>query len=141
MRYFIGIDTGKHTGVCVWDAEERWIVLVATTLIHRAFDIVSQYPKGDTLVRVEDARQRKWFGRGDQSFKAQGAGSVKRDAVIWEDFLRDRGYRFQMVAPRDNRTKLTRTEFESMTKLRTSTSEHSRDAAMLVFGLGRNFLA
>ncbi len=91
------------------------------------------------MVRVEDPRQRKWFGterleREKERKKLQGVGSVKRDAVIWEDFLTDLGVRFEMVAPKNNVTKLSQSTFVSYTGWKKLTNEHGRDAAMLVFG-------
>lgn len=41
---------------------------------------------------------------------------------------------FEMVHPKDNRTKLSVQLFAKYTKYEARTSEHSRDAAMLVFG-------
>lgn len=63
-----------------------------------------------------------------------GAGSIKRDAKIWQDFLEDGKYNFEMVAPKNNTTKLRADVFSKMTNWKDKTNEHSRDAAMLVFG-------
>ena len=90
-------------------------------------------------VRVEDPRQRTWFGtenmtREEERKKLQGVGSVKRDASIWEGFLSDMGVWFEMVAPKRNLTKITHETFVNITKWKGRTNEHKRDAAMLVFG-------
>lgn len=90
-KYCIGIDTGTHTGVAVWNREERRFEILAEMKIHKAMFIVSEYAKvaGDkVLVRVEDARKRNKYGDRSE-FKLQGAGSVKRDSTIWEDYLKD----------------------------------------------------
>lgn len=55
-------------------------------------------------MRVEDARQRKWFGARSSS-KLQGAGSVKRDSAIWDDYLKSTGVMYRMVSPANNTTK------------------------------------
>lgn len=91
------------------------------------------------IVRVEDPRQRTWFGtermtREEERKKLQGVGSVKRDASIWEDFLTDLGVEFEMVAPKRNVTKLPQDTFKTYTGWQNRTNEHGRDAAMLVFG-------
>ena len=58
-----------------------------------------------------------------------------RDSGIWEAFLDDEGISFLPIPMKKNRTKLTKAMFEKMTGWRKATNEHSRDAAMLVYGL------
>ena len=89
---------------------------------------------GDVLVRVEDARQATWKRKGDV-YKAKGAGSVMRDASVWEDFLEDLGVDYEMIRPRKEFTKWKEDDFKSLTKFEGRTSEHSRDAALTVYGL------
>lgn len=86
------------------------------------------------LVRVEDARQATW-NRKEDVHRAKGAGSVMRDASIWEDFLEDLGIDYEMVRPRKEFTKWKENAFRSLTKFKGRTSEHARDAALLVYGL------
>jgi hypothetical protein len=134
-RYYIGIDPGTKTGLAMWDAQERKFISIETTAIHIAFDIIIHLDAGSilqTFFRVEDARQREWFGKAGPE-QLQGAGSIKRDCKIWEDFLNDRKANYEMVAPKNNKTKLSSELFERMTKYKGRTSEHGRDAAMLVF--------
>lgn len=110
---------------------------MATVKIHVAMAAVKTWHETnatEVMVRVEDARKRKWFGDAGRS-QLQGAGSIKRDAKIWEDFLTDLGVEFEMVAPKNNRTKLNAEMFKRMTGYMGASSEHARDAAMLVFGL------
>lgn len=131
---YIGIDCGKHTGLAVWDSTERSFISVDTTSIHRAMDTVRRYAlEQDIKVVFEDARQRKWY-TGNVSAKAQGAGSVKRDCTIWEDFLTDFGIPFEAAAPKAGMTKWTPLTFRRLTRWCGKTSEHSRDAAVLVWG-------
>jgi hypothetical protein len=134
-RYYIGIDPGTKTGFAMWDAQERKFITIETTAIHIAFDIISNLDAEiilQTIFRVEDARQREWFGKTGPE-QLQGAGSIKRDCSIWEDFMKDRKANYEMVAPKNNKTKLSSELFERMTKYKGRTSEHGRDAAMLVF--------
>lgn len=132
----IGIDCGVNTGICIWDRFGKVIRQLSTVKIHEAMEAVkywnTNYP-GMVLVRVEDARKRKWFGSAGRE-KLQGAGSIKRDSKIWEDYLEWLKVDFEMVAPANNNTKLSETAFQSITKYKGRTSEHARDAAMLVFG-------
>jgi hypothetical protein len=132
-RFIIGIDTGVNTGFAVWDRQEKKLLEVCCIEIHRAMLSVNYRREDGILVRVEDARQRTWFGEKSNE-KLQGAGSVKRDCKIWEDFLKDLGVDFEMVAPKNNKTKLDAKKFKMITGWKEPTNEHSRDAAMLVFG-------
>jgi hypothetical protein len=89
---------------------------------------------------VEDARQRKWFGKMDAEQRKygaavrEGAGSIKRDCQIWEEFLEFMGIKYELVAPKNNKTKLDQKLFSNYTGWKERTNEHARDAAMLVYG-------
>lgn len=140
---YIGIDTGVKTGYAVWNRKDRTLLEVQTLKIHQAMDRIKDladvHTKQEVFVRVEDPRQRTWFGtermtRDEERKKLQGVGSVKRDATIWEDFLSELGVKFEMVAPKRNITKLDQETFKNYTKWEKRTSEHGRDAAMLVCG-------
>lgn len=138
MAILIGIDTGTNTGLAVWDSRRRGFLEVKTYKIHQAMQRVMDFSliaeKEETTLKVyfEDARLRKWYTGGAE--KKQGAGSIKRDAVIWQDFLTDLGIEFSSVAPHKGMTKLKPEYFERLTGWKGRTSHHARDAAMLVFG-------
>ena len=85
----------------------------------------------DQQTEVEDARKAV-FGRKMEGFKLQGAGSVKRDASIWEDFLTDLNIPFEMVRPNKRITKMKSDTFKNYFKWQGRTTYHSRDAAMLI---------
>jgi len=135
----IGIDTGVNTGFAAWDRKNKNFLQLDTVFIHKALERVSNVLLNSNyrlFVRVEDARLAT-FGRGDRAnmSKAQGAGSVKRDAKIWEDFLTDCGIPFELVRPAMRKKKLTSAEFKKITGWTAPTNQHGRDAAMLVYGL------
>lgn len=136
MKY-IGIDPGKNTGFAVWDHDARYLAEVTTVSITQAMERVRMM--ADVLGRenirlyIEDARQRKWYGRTGRE-RLKGAGSICRDSTIWDDFCRELGVEYVMIAPRHNTTKLKATQFRTITKWQGRTDEHARDAAMLVFG-------
>lgn len=139
---YVGVDTGVNTGFSEWDSKKRCLLSVCSLPIHKAMDrvkVLHDLHKEELVVRVEDPRQRKWFGtermtREEERKKLQGVGSVKRDATIWEDFLKDLGVRFEMVAPKMNVTKLDQGTFKRYTGWSSKTNEHGRDAAMLIYG-------
>lgn len=143
--FVVGIDTGVHTGYAEWDCRKKEFVVVKTMMLHQAMfrlhERIDAWRKEKKvfLIRIEDARQRKWINdkyTKDGALRniQQGAGSVKRDARIWEDFLTDAGASFEMVAPKNNTTKLSAIAFRNLTGYAGQTSEHARDAAMMVFG-------
>lgn len=135
-KYFIGIDTGTNTGFAVWSRPDKKLLEVSTLLIHEAMEKVLHYHKmygEDLFVRVEDARLRTWFGDKSPA-SLQGAGSIKRDCSIWDDFLKDKGIHFASIAPKRGLTKLQPDKFKLFTGWEGKTSNHARDAAMLVFG-------
>jgi hypothetical protein len=141
MAAFIGIDCGKHTGFAVWDTISQSFWMVDTVPVHKALELVRKldaFRAGQIKVYIEDARQRQWLPK-DTSASAyrghlMGAGSVKRDAVIWQDALTDWGIPFEMVPPRPGLTKWDAATFARVTGYKGRTSNHARDAALLVFG-------
>lgn len=133
----IGIDPGTHTGFAVWDTREGRFLSLETLPIHQALVKVMVWKDNvgnDLQVVFEDARQRTWFGKGDTNAKLQGAGSVKRDCSIWEDFCRDYNISYWAKPPIKGATKVSSSYFKTISHWPGRTSEHSRDAAMLVIG-------
>lgn len=140
-KYYIGIDPGVNTGLCVWSSEDKQIRTLHSVKIHEAMQhvkfMVASWP-GKVFVRFEDARQRKWIPR-QKNERAEkglwaGAGSIKRDCTIWEDYLTSIGVPFEMVAPKNNKTKVKADYFNKLTGWTGKTNEHARDAACLVIG-------
>lgn len=136
----VGIDCGVKTGFAV--AHKGVLNRVETLTITKAMEEVKalhgQYP--DLIVRIEDARLRTWFGSADARQARSGAGiregvgSVKRDCSIWEQFCIEQKIEYQLVHPAANTTKTKDEYFKRLTGWVGRTSEHSRDAAMLIFG-------
>lgn len=136
----IGIDTGRHTGFAVWDGS-RFLELDTKTISSALLEVrryAANFGRENITVYIEDARLRKWIpqeaGRSDYRGKLMGAGSVKRDATIWEDYCKEDEIRLVKVPPKYNTTKLAPQVFAWITGYKGRTSEHARDAAMLVFG-------
>jgi hypothetical protein len=129
-KYSIGIDCGVKTGVCVYDITSNSIKEIGTYKIHRAMELVLSLKDYIEVVIVEDARLRKWFGNNSKQ-KVQGAGSIKRDAVIWEDFLKDYKINYKMVHPIKGGTKISEHLFNQISGYEKRTSNHARDAYFL----------
>lgn len=136
---YVGIDTGVNTGIAVW--REGEFRLIETVGIVKAMALVIAYVdqvEDDITVVIEDARLRTWIPReksnAEYRGKLMGAGSVKRDASIWEEFCQLYDVNLLRVPPKNNTTKLSADAFARITGWKGRTSEHARDAAMLVFG-------
>lgn len=133
----IGIDVGTNTGVAVMT--DGVLTHVATTSIIGAMETVKEhidYAKTHNIalkIYIEDARLRTWFG-DNANAKKQGAGSVKRDSAIWEEFCVHYEADFTLVAPQHNKTKITADQFKRITGWQKRTSNHARDAVMLIWG-------
>lgn len=142
---YIGIDPGVNTGVAV--VRNGHLTECYTMPIHRAMDFVKREHYAVTMsptpvrfvVVFEDARQRKWFKReqsqSEYRGRLMGAGAAKRDAKIWEDFLTDLKCPFRMHKPEAHGTKWETDYWQKVTGYTGRTSEHARDASLLVFGL------
>jgi len=138
MSVFIGIDTGVNTGVAVWDSEAKRFSEITTTSIVGAMKIVNDYAAAwPVTIVIEDARKRKWIPRektqSEFKGKAMGAGSVKRDAKIWEEFSEFYNIPIELRPPRKGMTKWSEDYWQKVTGWTKRTSEHARDAALLVF--------
>ena len=140
MAYAVGIDPGKNTGIAVWNTNTQHFELLDTVPIHKAMEIIKEweYPVRSVRVYFEDARKRQYLPKernaSEYRGKLMGAGSVKRDSVIWQDALTDWGIPFEMVPPKAGATKWDADAFRRLTGYNGRTSNHARDAALLVWG-------
>lgn len=130
----VGIDPGVNTGLAIWDKPNGRFTRVETLLIHEALLILLEH-KSEIIVCMEDARQRRWFGKSEKN-NAQGVGSIKRDCGIIEDACKDWNIQFIPFAPalQKGLTKWTAERFKKVTGWAGRTSVHARDAALIVYG-------
>lgn len=139
-QYIIGIDVGVNTGYALWDCTMKQLIEVKTYTALEAMaavrNLITRYCIDNLYLRFEDARKRRWFGKKGRE-ALQGAGSVKRDSKLWQEFCTTEGIAYEAVAPRKGMTKLDSETFRKVTKWTGRTSEHSRDAGMLVFGFNQ----
>lgn len=135
-RYYIGIDPGTKTGVAVWDVQRQCFTTISSKKVYEAFEYIksSFTDLSELVLRVENPNLRKWFGNSGRE-KLQGAGSIKRDFAIWKEFCEYHGIEMKEVAPKNIRTKVSSDYFKRLTGWEGRTSEHARDAAMMVYGM------
>lgn len=131
-KFIIGIDTGVDTGFAIWDRAAKKYLEIGSYPIDVAMARILELRDQKIFVRVEDARLAV-YGRSLQGFKSQGAGSVKRDAKVWEGFLTRNNIPFEMVRPRKHFTKWPADHFKRVTGWPARTNSHGRDAAMICY--------
>jgi hypothetical protein len=133
-----GIDPGKHTGISTYSPKTKRLISCETTGIVKAMSIVGDHLYSDHYLSIEvwfeDARQRKWIPKKSGRERLQGAGSIKRDCTIWEEFCKYHKIPYRMFPPKQLKTKLNAEKFKMVTGWSGRTSEHARDSAMIVFG-------
>ena len=136
---WFGIDPGVNTGLALWKDGELKVVETVNIVqaMGRIIAAVDQVEDEITVV-FEDARLRKYLPRecnaSEYRGKLMGAGSVKRDCEIWEEFCKVYDLGCIPVPPRPGMTKWTAETFARVTGYKGRTSNHARDAALLVYG-------
>jgi len=129
-RLYVGIDPGKQTGVAVWDVELRRLTHIAAMGITQAKETILNLSRTHTVaIWMEDARMYRKTPAAPA--RQLGAGSVRRDCGIWEEFCDFYNIPCHLLRPAG--VKLSAAEFRQQTGWRGRTNEHGRDAAMLVF--------
>jgi hypothetical protein len=139
---YIGIDPGIHTGVAVWDSKQRIIREIKTMNFWDTIALINNYrihtptvviedPSGNKPVFVKDlVGQHKALTK-----KAQNVGSNKREATLLIEYCEREGFRVLPVVPVKKRgAKVSADHFKKLTGYVKSTSQHARDAALLVYG-------
>lgn len=133
MITICGIDPGVTTGLATLflDSQGARVFRVSSSTILSAMDsILKITEKNRSFVVLEDARLRTWFGHTGPE-RWQGAGSIKRDCQIWEEFLQIHEIPFLLIPPMHNKTKMTSAEMAKYTGINRS-NQHERDAAALL---------
>ena len=133
MKTLIGIDPGVNTGLAVYSEEKLQLVESCTAVNAESFVLKTMKEGENIKLYIEDARKRKYFGNTGRE-RLQGAGSIKRDSLRWQEFSEHHKIEFELIAPKDNKTKLKSAEFKKLTGWNGRTNHNSRDAAMLIFG-------
>ena len=128
----IGIDPGTNTGIAI--KCDGNIILIETVTIIEAINLVKEYVDyhgtNNVKVRIEDARLRKFFAEtGPEKWK--GAGSIKRDCVIWETEMERCKINYEMVNPMHVKATDKKT-FKALTGISKRTSIHAREAAWMI---------
>mgnify|MGYP002380383291 CR=1 FL=1 len=134
-KVFIGIDPGVKTGLAI-SVNKQLVELVTTDIMSAqdwVLDKINYHSDHIVCISIENPNLRRWYGTNADA-KKQGAGSIKRDFSIWKKFFKQHAIPYQEKNPKDLKTKINAESFQRITKWKGRTSEHSRDAAMQIFG-------
>lgn len=131
----IGIDPGTKTGLAIVKNGE--LVEVKTCTIVQAMTTIKilwlERETNHITLHVENPNLRKHFGNTGRE-KLQGAGSIKRDFAIWEEFSKEYGIKMHGIAPRQIGSDFdNEIVFQLATGWKSRTSNHARDAVKIVF--------
>lgn len=143
---FIGIDAGVHCGFAVWDGASKCFLEVSTLSFWDCIESLKQNadfwaPNGDKMtVVIEDVTQNKLtFYRHDTTHKgmekiSRNVGGVMAYTSLIMEWCERQGVEMIKSRPgKKSMTKMKAEAFKNLTKWEKKTSEHSRDAALLVF--------
>jgi hypothetical protein len=142
-RIIIGVDPGVNTGICVYKPELKKIEKLITGDFWDLIDLLHEYQIAGAYLGVimEDPNGNKpIFNRGVDGRRAskiaQNVGANKRDATLISDYCVRTFISIRGVVPSSRSlTKLSAEQFASITGWTARSSSHSRDAAMLVWGI------
>lgn len=137
-RYAIGVDPGVTTGIAVWDRREKALTRMESMTWWEAFDWIAGLDPTEYWITVEDSSKNNFTYKrhgGDISRKiSRNAGMNQGMSRLMIEGLKRRGFTVREVVP-GGRKKLNSDMFRLYTKWEDCTSQHARDAAMMVFGL------
>jgi len=131
----IGIDPGKENGFAAYYTTLKKFTAIKTL---KTFEVIEHLMallerKEPFKVYIEDPNTFKYHGK-DQSHKLQGAGSVKARFRVIVEFMDFYGIDYEKRSIQGT-VKYDALTFKKITKYEKSTSQHGRDAGMLVYGL------
>jgi hypothetical protein len=143
----IGIDPGVSTGFAVWDIRAKKFSLICTLDFWSTIDKIKEYHShyGDNLlVVIENPNGNKpvFFKKGVKSNAmairvGQNVGSNKREASLLIEYCNINGISVKEVVPKGSKNKkgkVTKEYFAKISGYTERTSQHGRDAGMLVVG-------
>lgn len=130
----IGIDPGTTTGLAILDMITKKYILITSTTILRAMEIIDGY-LATHEVQLFIENPNTWIPFRDNTNNAnrlQGAGSIKRDYAIWLEYCGLRNISFEPVTLHSSIKKIDAKRFVKFTGYEGKTSSHGRDAAMMI---------
>jgi hypothetical protein len=139
---FIGIDPGVETGYAVWSRSAGRFTELQTLSFWEAYDRITSFPTDGVEVFIEnpDSKRAMYVRTEAVEFQrqrervAKNIGSNRREASLLIERLIALGYRVTAVSP-TKEAKWNAQIFKRLTNYQGRTSQHTRDAGRLVFGM------
>lgn len=142
---YLGVDPGINTGFAVWNAPAQKLLEVKTVNFWGCITHITQYMNlygaSEICLVIEDViGNRPTFHHNATGAKqrekiSQNVGGNKRDCQLIIEYCEMHGIKVVRKVPgRGGSTKLKDEPFKKLTKWEGKTSNHARDAAMLVYG-------
>lgn len=120
----VGIDPGVTTGFAVWSLSgDNLTACDSFGIVEAMARTLEERP---ALLVVEDARMR-----GGRPQASMGAGSVRRDCSIWQEWAEHHQIPVKFISPADKGAKLSAAQFQALTGWSEGLNEHARDAAAI----------
>lgn len=149
-KSFIGIDPGVETGFAIWNSTLKEFRLIETLTfwgVIKELEACIKIDKfygvtRDLTIVLEDPNLNKpvWLRPGQDARKhvkiAQDVGKNKRDAHLLHEWCIAHGFVVKLIQPSGKgMSKMKPEAFKNLTGWNHRTSQHGRDAAMMVFGM------
>jgi len=136
-KFLIGIDPGKDTGFAVYDTDEKAFVLCKKYSFWEAIEKLAYYKTFGFLAYVELPKTKHVWHSGAKNQNAKNrtavnVGSVIREAELIVEWLEREEVEHKTVAPKG---KVNDAVFRKLTGWPGRTSQHARDAGMLLVGV------
>jgi len=155
-KLYIGIDGGRDTGLACWNSAQKKYMEIKTTDFWGAIErieywnqycllnacelyIIIENPAGNSPVFKLESVYGSTNGTHHAklsacAFVASSVGSVKRESELIIEYCNIHKITYRAVIPgKRSLTKMDAKKFEQYTGVSSRTSQHGRDAAMLVF--------
>ena len=145
--FAVGIDPGlnRNNGYAVWDIKNQLFAQILAMSFWELAGIIQDtaiYNKHKYHFFLENPAGNKpvWIqakgGKNVAGKIAQNVGMNKAVGILWAQLFEQKKLSYTLVTPKKSSlTKMGKEQFQKLTGYKTRTNEHSRDAAMLVFGM------
>jgi hypothetical protein len=136
-EFLIGIDPGRHTGLCVYNRQSKKITLVDTKdfwgtilfvqMLKEKFTVIIEDPQLNQPVFTREANKSAMLKI------AQDVGRNKEQAYLLITYFQINKIPFRTIRPVES--KWSAIYLRKLTGYSARTNEHERDAIRLVYGL------
>lgn len=143
-QYVIGLDPGKNCGFAVYDRRSKKLTELKTLSFWQTIEELDSWVADAGLqgfeVFIEDVeavsptfRKKGVANQYALNKVSQNVGANKRDCQLLKERMTGLGIKFTPVDPRQKMAKMDAEIFQRYTGWNESSSQHSRDAAIICY--------